>query len=113
MASYKRPDLHQRFMVVTRVLKGNPYRDVAISMGINFKTVGAIMKKHKSNISLADLPRVGRAGKTTLRKDRLLVPMSLGYRRLMDGQRSKATSGTTWYSTGNKNCKGETAEGRS
>src|ERR1700761_6869443 len=104
MAPYKSLNLHKRFMMVAKVLEGNSYRDVAISMGINFKTVGAIMKKHKSNISLADLPRVGRAGKTTLRKDRLLVPMSLGYRRLMDGQRSKATSGTTWYPTGNKNC---------
>src|SRR6201996_6107853 len=49
----------------------------------SLKIVGAIMKKHKSNISLAHLPRVGRAGKTTSREDRLLVRMSLGYRRLM------------------------------
>src|ERR1700761_3172737 len=76
MVPYKRLDLHQRFMVVAKVLEGNSYRDFAISIGINFKTVGAIMVKHKNNISLADLPRVGKEDKTTSRKNRLLVRMS-------------------------------------
>src|ERR1700761_7345759 len=83
MAPYKKLDLHQQSMVVAKVLKGNSFRGVAISMGINFKAVAAIIKKQKSNISLADLPCVGRAEKITPREDRLLVRMSLGDQRLM------------------------------
>ena len=83
MASYKRLDLQQLCMVVAKVMEGNSYWDVANSMGINWKTVGAIMQKHKRNYFLADLPRAGRPHKTTSSEDRFLVRMSLGDRRLI------------------------------
>ena len=70
-------------MVVANVMEGNFHWDVENSMGISWKTVGAIMPKHKSSHSLADLPRAGRPHKTTLSEDWLLVQMSLGDRRLM------------------------------
>ena len=61
-------------------------REVSRQLGLNVKTVCAIVTKHNDTGSVQDLSRSGRPKKTTVRQDRLLVRASLADRRLTSSE---------------------------
>ena len=62
------------------------FREVSRQLGLNVKTVCAIVTKHNDAGSVQDLSRSGRPKKTTVRQDRLLVRASLADRRITSSE---------------------------
>ena len=75
-------DAKTRTRAVVLVEEGYSYRDVGTRLGISYKTVFRLVKKHRETGSIVDKPRSGRPKATTEREDRILVRKSLGDRRL-------------------------------
>ena len=75
-------DAETRTRAVVLVEEGYSYRDVGTRLGISYKTVFRLVKKHRETGSIVDKPRSGRPRATTEREDRILVRKSLGDRRL-------------------------------
>ena len=82
MARYQKTSMETRTRVVVLVEQGQSRREVGRQLGLNVKTVCAIVKKHQETGFVKDNKRSGRPKKTTKRQGRILIRTSLVDRRL-------------------------------